>query len=85
MARPERWGGVKVVSAMVNETSHQAPGRKPGHDVKTCRKCGEAKPIVDFPRHKRTRDGLSSWCRLCHYAATTRTKQTRRERERTRK
>ncbi len=45
--------------------------------MKICRHCGEAKPIVDFPRNKATRDGLSSWCRVCHYAATRRTKQRR--------
>ena len=32
---------------------------------KSCRKCGEAKEPAEFPRSKRTRDGLSSWCRAC--------------------
>ena len=32
---------------------------------KTCAKCGEAKEPALFPPNKRTRDGLSSWCRAC--------------------
>ena len=36
---------------------------------KTCTKCGEAKKPADFPGNKRTRDGLSSWCRRCHNEA----------------
>ena len=36
---------------------------------KSCTKCGEAKKPAKFPRNKRTRDGLSSWCRSCHNEA----------------
>ena len=36
---------------------------------KTCTKCGEAKQPAEFPPNKRSRDGLSSWCRSCHNAA----------------
>jgi len=32
---------------------------------KTCTKCREAKEPGEFPPSKRTRDGLSSWCRSC--------------------
>jgi hypothetical protein len=32
---------------------------------KSCTKCGEAKKPAEFPRNKRTRDGLGSWCRAC--------------------
>lgn len=38
--------------------------------MKTCRKCQKAAPAAEFPANKRTRDGLTSWCRECHYAAT---------------
>jgi hypothetical protein len=40
--------------------------------VKTCRKCGETKPVSEFRRNPRVRDGLSSWCSECHRDATRR-------------
>lgn len=33
--------------------------------TKRCPKCGEVKPLEAFPSHKGTRDGRSSWCRVC--------------------
>jgi len=39
--------------------------------MKTCTKCGEAKPTSDFGKHKATKDGLCSWCRSCHRKATS--------------
>jgi hypothetical protein len=42
-------------------------GRK---TAKTCRKCGEEKPVEEFRRNPRISDGLSSWCSVCHVAAT---------------
>lgn len=39
--------------------------------VKTCRKCNTAAPKTDFPANKRMRDGRSSWCRRCHYEASS--------------
>jgi hypothetical protein len=36
---------------------------------KACTRCGDAKEPAEFPRNKRTRDGLSSWCRSCHNEA----------------
>ncbi|HEY7151783.1 MAG TPA: hypothetical protein VH391_08875 [Solirubrobacterales bacterium] len=38
--------------------------------TKTCRHCGETKKADAFPRTKRMRDGLSSWCPKCHAEAT---------------
>ena len=32
---------------------------------KYCRKCRETKSLENFGRHKTTRDGLRSWCKLC--------------------
>jgi hypothetical protein len=32
---------------------------------KVCTRCGEAKEPSLFPPNRRTRDGLSSWCRAC--------------------
>lgn len=41
---------------------------------KRCRHCETQKPVTDFPANRRTKDGLSSWCRSCHYEATRRWK-----------
>jgi hypothetical protein len=40
--------------------------------VKRCTRCGETKPLDQMLRHKRTRDGFSSWCRACHAASNRR-------------
>jgi len=37
---------------------------------KRCTHCGETKDREDFPASKVVSDGLSSWCRECHRAAT---------------
>jgi hypothetical protein len=37
--------------------------------VKTCRKCGKTKEVALFPKARKMRDGLSSWCRACHVEA----------------
>lgn len=34
--------------------------------MKTCTKCGESKPLIEFPRDKQKCDGLYSSCKLCH-------------------
>ena len=36
---------------------------------KTCTRCGKAKEPADFPRDKRMRDGLNSWCWRSHNEA----------------
>jgi hypothetical protein len=33
--------------------------------VKTCSKCGEAKPLDAFYSHRKTKDGKASWCKAC--------------------
>ena len=33
--------------------------------MKTCSKCGEEKPLSEYPKHKRCRDGVSGQCKLC--------------------
>jgi hypothetical protein len=38
--------------------------------MKVCRHCERELPASEFPANRRTRDGLSSWCKACHYAAT---------------
>lgn len=34
--------------------------------MKTCKVCGEAKPIEDFNRSARAKDGRHTFCRTCH-------------------
>lgn len=49
--------------------------------MKTCTKCGAEYPATReyFPPHKRTRDGLSSWCRPCARACSRRYQRANRE------
>lgn len=32
---------------------------------KRCTKCGQLKPLAEFSKHNKTRDGLNLWCRAC--------------------
>jgi hypothetical protein len=47
---------------------------------KTCTKCGETKPLDQFPRAARNRDGIDSWCRACHTEASRHHRQANRAR-----
>ena len=51
--------------------------------TKACTRCGDVKPLNDFPRDRRRRDGRQSWCRECCRAAVRarRTDPEYRERE----
>jgi hypothetical protein len=44
---------------------------------KRCRHCDETKPLAEFPPNHHVKDGLSSWCRGCHYDATRQWKARR--------
>ena len=33
--------------------------------MKRCTRCGEVKPVAEFPRSSRSRDKRQSWCRAC--------------------
>jgi hypothetical protein len=46
---------------------------------KKCCHCRGSKLLSDFPRNSHTRDGLSSWCKDCHYAATREWRNRKRE------
>lgn len=35
-------------------------------DYKTCSRCSEAKPLAEFYKDKRRRDGRGSYCKTCH-------------------
>jgi hypothetical protein len=47
--------------------------------MKRCRRCGAEKASSEFPPSAKLRDGLSSWCRACHRAATRRARDRHRE------
>lgn len=34
-------------------------------ETKTCSKCNESKPVSEFGRNRRKKDGLQVWCRAC--------------------
>ena len=38
---------------------------KPIGTDKTCTKCGKKKPLDEFNKHNRSKDGKQSWCRAC--------------------
>jgi hypothetical protein len=37
---------------------------------KRCSCCGEVKPVGDFSRQNRSKDGLQAWCKACKTRAT---------------
>ena len=39
--------------------------------MKTCTKCGETKPLTEFHKHKRNRDGRQGRCKPCNIATAT--------------
>ena len=55
--------------------------------MKTCTKCRETKPLIEFSRKSRNKDGLGSNCKLCHnnrqrgYRKANRDKILERKRE----
>ena len=49
--------------------------------MKKCGKCEKLKERAEFPRNKRRRDGLGSWCLLCHTAYERAKRQRKRKAE----
>jgi hypothetical protein len=43
--------------------------------MKRCRDCGKYKPLSEFPRNRRTRDGRHAYCKPCHNARGKETRQ----------
>lgn len=43
--------------------------------MKTCTKCKETKPLTDFTKDSRSKDGLNGWCRVCTRANSKRTSE----------
>lgn len=52
--------------------------------TKQCRKCSQEKPLDNFPKHKTTKDGHDTLCKICtnEYAKQRRLKNIDKERER---
>ena len=48
--------------------------------MKVCTKCGDEKPLADFPRFQRARDGRSPSCRVCRNAQSKEYRERNRER-----
>lgn len=38
--------------------------------MKTCKQCGETRPLAEFHRQKKARDGYNPWCKKCNQAYT---------------
>src|SRR4051812_33229099 len=49
--------------------------------VKPCRKCGEEKPLGDFPRNRAARDGRHHYCRGCAHEQTRAWRATNAQRQ----
>src|SRR6266566_7965784 len=52
--------------------------------MRACTKCGELKPLDDFPPVRRGEPKLQSWCRECFAEANARNYRKNHEREKTR-
>ena len=52
--------------------------------TKQCRNCGQEKPLDNFPKHKTTKDGYDTLCKICtnEYAKERRLNNIEKERER---
>jgi hypothetical protein len=52
-----------------------------GMSMKTCIKCGEAKPLTAFSKSKTSRDGAQPYCKTCASATTAKWAAANRERK----
>lgn len=43
--------------------------------MKICKKCGEEKPLEEFPKAFRRKDGRNSWCKVCTSKANKENRQ----------
>lgn len=54
-----------------------------GYQLKTCTKCGgPPKPLTEFSKRARSRDGLQSWCKACDKAASVKYRAANPEKRR---
>ena len=52
-------------AARTSRLARRPPRRPYTVQSKRCTLCGEIKPVSEFSRDKRHRNGLTSWCRVC--------------------
>ena len=52
---------------------------------KRCSKCGEVKPVSEFGKNRSAKEGLQSWCKVCHNEARKQLRQTEAGQAATRK
>ncbi len=50
---------------------------------KLCPKCKKQKPLTDFWKDKRTKDGLLCYCKICKYAAAEKWRKENKEKSST--
>ncbi len=48
-------------------------------ETKRCSKCGEEKPISEFPKSKGYKNGIRSVCRKCKYVTDKKWRESHRE------
>ena len=49
------------------------------HGLRKCTECGQIKPLEDFAKDKRNRDGRDSRCKACHAESTRLWRRANRE------
>lgn len=47
--------------------------------TKVCIKCHQEKPVTEFYRHKRSKDGYSCYCKECQKTIATKSMEKKRE------
>jgi len=48
-------------------------------ETKLCKKCNTARPLTDFQKMTRSKDGLQAWCRACMKKQATDWRKDHRE------
>ncbi len=66
-AAARRWYARKKAATVATTP---APVTRSPAGSKTCPHCGTEKPLAEFYRDRRVRDGHTRWCRACLLAAT---------------
>lgn len=51
-------------------------------ETKKCTKCGETKSVNDFYKNSKSKDGLKTWCKVCHLADSKKREKNYNEKRR---
>lgn len=51
-------------------------------EIKKCTKCGETKSVNDFYKNSKSKDGLKTWCKVCHLADSKKREKNYNEKRR---